>query len=157
MRRGAIPTLVLGLAALWSAPARASEEFPGAIQEAANMPCVPQCALCHGVNPGTADTYMNKDLGQALFFANGGILPHDAAKLKASYVTYSMNAMNAANVTALKNGVDPETGDSLCGPSYGCGAHVAKKAPPSDLAAPLWVLGAVVAGALLRRRKSHAS
>ena len=154
MRRGTIPKLVLGLAALWSAPARASEEFPGAIQEAAQMPCVPQCALCHGVNPGTATTYRDKALGLALFMAEGGILPHDAVKLKSSYVTYSKNPANAAAVTALKNGIDPQTGDSLCGPSYGCGAHVAKKAPPTDLAAPLWVLGAVVAGALLRRRKS---
>ena len=79
---------------------------------------------------------------------------HDAVKLKSSYVTYRKNPANAAAVTALKNGIDPQTGDSLCGPSYGCGAHVAKKAPPTDLAAPLWVLGAVVAGALLRRRKS---
>ena len=59
----------------------------------------------------------------------------------------------ARGVAALKDGIDPETGDSLCGPTYGCGAHVAQKAPPTDFSGPLWALGAVIAGGILRRRR----
>jgi hypothetical protein len=61
---------------------------------------------------------------------------------------------NVATVLmALQNGIDPETGDSLCGPTYGCGAHVAKKLPSSDFTGPLFALGAVIAGGILRRRR----
>jgi hypothetical protein len=142
--------------ALHPGGAKASQEFPGAIQEAAGMPCTPSCTLCHGVSPGTGDTFMNKQLGKTLFMAYGFVPPNDPAALKAAYLKYSMDPVNATAVAALKDGIDPETGDPLCGPTYGCGAHVAKKAPPTDLAAPLWVIGAVLAGGLLRRRKPHA-
>ncbi len=67
-----------------------------------------------------------------------------------------MDPANAAHLMALQQGLDPDNGVSLCGPTYGCGAHVAKKAPPSDLSAPLWVVGAMLVGGLLRRRKSSA-
>lgn len=152
---GASAVLALGLC---PGRAHASENFPEAIEEAAGMPCTPSCTLCHGVTPGTIDTFQNRKLGATLFTINGVVPPRDAAKLKAAYQVYSMDQANAANVTNLKNGIDPETGDDLCaGPTYGCGAHVAKKAPPTDFSAPLWVIGAVVAGALLRRRTSSPS
>lgn len=154
---GASALLALGLC---PGQALASQEFPAAIEEAAGMPCTPSCTLCHGVNPGTASTFQNKLLGKALFLPAGGtpVAANDAAALKASYATYAKDPANAANVTNLQNGIDPETGDDLCaGPTYGCGAHVAKKAPPTDFSAPLWVIGAVVAGALLRRRTSSPS
>ena len=147
----------LGVVALAPSLAHASEEFPAAIQEAAGMPCVPQCVLCHGVTPGTANTYMNKKLGATLFnvMGVGVVLPHEADHLKAAYAAYAAKPENSAAVAALKAGTDPETGDSLCGPTYGCGAHVAKKAPPSDLSAPLWVAFAMTLGVLFRRRKPH--
>jgi hypothetical protein len=149
----------LGVVTLAPSQARASEEFPAAIQQAAGMPCVPQCVLCHGVTPGTANTYVNKKLGATLFNVPGVgvVLPHDANKLKAAYAAYAAIPANAAAVSALKEGNDPETGDSLCGPTYGCGAHVAQKAPPSDLSAPLWVAFAMTLGVLLRRRKPQQS
>ena len=139
------PTLALG-----------SEPFPAAIQQAAGMPCTPSCTLCHGVDPGTATTFQNKSLGKALFVYNGKVVgPGDTEALKANFAAYALDPANAANVTALKNGIDPETGADLCSgnPTYGCGAHVASKAPPRDLSAVLFAIGAVVAGALLRRRK----
>jgi hypothetical protein len=139
--------------------ARASEEFPGAIQEAAGMPCAPQCALCHGVTPGTAGTFMNKKLGATLFNieGNGVVLPHDVAKLKSAYAIYAAKPENMAAVVDLKAGVDPQTKDSLCGPTYGCGARVAKKAPSRDLSAPLWIAVAMTLGVLFRRRNKIAS
>jgi len=151
--------VAFGFVAFAPSQALASEEFPGAIQEAAGMPCVPQCALCHGVTPGTAATYSRKKLGATLFNINPGkpVLPHDVAGLKAAFAVYKMDPANATNVAALVEGKDPETGDGLCGPTYGCGAHVAKQAPPSDFSAPLWVVGAMALGALIRRQKSKRS
>jgi MYXO-CTERM domain-containing protein len=134
------------------APAQASEEFPGAIQEAAGMPCTPACALCHGVTPGTASTFQNKVLGATLFRL-GPVLPHNTDQLKGAYAKYAMDPANAAAVMDLKGGIDPETKTGLCGPTYGCAVHVSQEAPARNLSAPLWVLGAVVVGGLLRRRK----
>jgi hypothetical protein len=59
---------LLGVAALWSTPAHASEVFPGALQEAADMQCVPVCLMCHTTNPGTVGTW-TKPLGVAMFAA----------------------------------------------------------------------------------------
>ena len=146
---------VVGITALLPGRAQASEEFPGALQEAAGLPCAPSCTLCHGVSPGTANTFMNKILGKTLFNL-GMVAPHDTNALKTAYAKYAMDPANAANVALLKEGKDPQTGDNLCGPTYGCGATIAKKAPSNDLSAPLWVVGAMVLGGLLRRHKRAA-
>lgn len=144
------------------APARASEQFPAALAEAAGMPCTPSCVVCHGKVPGDATSFTARKLPSALTAA-GGFPPPGAAgvpTVKSSFAAYAAKAATDAEiarvVAALKDGIDPETGDSLCGPTYGCGAHVAKKAPPADIAGPLWVFGVVVAGGLLRRRKPTA-
>lgn len=149
----------LGAIALGSTPALASESFPAAIQEAAGMPCTPSCTLCHGVDPGTATTFQNKQLGKALFLQNGmAVPPGDNAALKANYAFFAMQDANKAVVEDLKNGIDPETKAELCSNNvtYGCGAHIASKAPPRDWSPVLWIAGAVVAGAWLRRREPRA-
>jgi hypothetical protein len=150
---------IVGCCVLAPTAASASEEFPGAIQEAAGMPCAPQCALCHGVTPGTAGTFMNKKLGATLFNidANGIVLPHDVAKLKSAYAIYAAKPENLAAVMDLKAGIDPQTKDSLCGPTYGCGARIVKKAPSRDLSAPLWIAVAMSLGVLFRRRSKASS
>jgi hypothetical protein len=147
----------VGVVTFGPGQARASEEFPAAIQEAAGIPCVPGCTLCHGQAKGDAGSFRNKKLGATLFAINGApVPPHDTNALKAAFLKYSMDPANTTNVANLKAGIDPETLDGICGPTYGCGAHVAKKAPPSDLSAPLWVVGAMLLGGLLRRRKHEA-
>jgi hypothetical protein len=140
--------------------ARASEQFPTAIQEAAQMPCTPSCTLCHGVDPGTASTYMNKKLGKTLFFYNNKVVaPGDSAALKANYEAYKASTDGAAVDADLKLGIDPETKVDLCSSAnnvtYGCGAHVATKAPPSDASALFWIAGAMVIGALVRRTRGR--
>jgi hypothetical protein len=146
---------------LVQAPARASEQFPAALEEAAGMPCTPSCVVCHGKVPGDIASFTARQLSRDLI---APLPPPGAAGvpvLKSNYAAYAAKAATDPNVArvvaALKDGVDPETGDSLCGPTYGCGAHVAKKAPPTDFSAPLWVIGFVVAGGLLRRRKPSPS
>jgi hypothetical protein len=150
----------LSVLGLGSTPALASEPFPVAIQEAASIPCTPSCTLCHGVDPGTATTFQSKELGKALFNRTidgqpSVVGPGDTAALKKNFAHYAMDPLNAANVAALKAGTDPQTGADLCsgGPTYGCGAHIAKETPRGDASALLWVVGALVTAGVLRRRK----
>lgn len=119
------------------------------------MPCTPSCVLCHGVDPGTATTYMNKAMGRAML-ANGAA-PQNAGSLTTAYNKFAMDAANGAAVTALKAGIDPETNANLCegGVTYGCGARVAKSTPQDDWSGLLYAVGAMLFGAILRRTKSR--
>jgi MYXO-CTERM domain-containing protein len=110
--------------------------------------------VCHGKEVGDIGSYRNRALSRDIVVKYGTPPKGDVRAMKALYTLYAMDPANGAVVAALKAGVDPEDGSSLCGATYGCGAHVAKKAPPTDFSAPLWVIGAVVAGGLLRRRRS---
>jgi MYXO-CTERM domain-containing protein len=154
---------LVGLACvtLWEAPAAASEVFPGALQEAADMQCVPLCTMCHTSNPGTATTWPFKLLPKALNtqtkMVNGTpvriLKQGNADSLKEAYAAYAKTA-SAAELADIKAGREPETHADVCGPTYGCGAHVARQAAaPRDFTGALWVVGAVVAGGLLRRRR----
>ena len=140
--------------ALSPALARASQEFPGAIQEAAGMPCVPDCKLCHGVSPGTEDTWPNTPLGQKLGL-QAGVMPHDAASLKAAFAVVKADPANKAIVDALARGEDPKAGGDICTPSYGCGATIARKPARRSPDAAAAVAGALAlfAGLLLMRRR----
>ena len=158
------PRFIAGLLAaaallVLQAPARASEPFPGVLQEKLGMPCVPSCIVCHGKTPGDASSFSARQLPKDLVFPPRMLpSPGDTTTLSAdidSYVTQSMtDAKAAAVIASLKSGKDPETGASLCGPTYGCAVHVAKKAPANDVSAPLWVVGAMMLGGFLRRRKA---
>jgi hypothetical protein len=151
---------VLTLLALGFSPrvAYASPEFPGAILEAADMKCVPVCTLCHTSNPGTATTWQMKALPLAL--AGHGAEEGDADSLKRAWNAYMNDAMvplatRQAVAAAVKAGKD-QSGVDVCGPTYGCGAHIAQHAPARDSTTPLWILGAAIVGGLLRRRKTEA-
>ncbi|HYQ18588.1 MAG TPA: hypothetical protein VEQ58_22585, partial [Polyangiaceae bacterium] len=149
IRKAQLAAVVMaGFLGVLSSNAQASQEFPGALQEAAGMTCAPSCVVCHGVDPGTAQTFRTRKLGDTLFIYNGNpVAPHDTAALKANYAAYIKSGTpEALNVQAkLAEGIDPETGIGLCGPTYGCGAHIASKAPARhDWSGVLWVLGAVV-------------
>jgi MYXO-CTERM domain-containing protein len=139
-----------GAVLLTTVSSLARPEAPGQIQKVANMDCVPLCTLCHLTNPGEAGNF-TKPLGLAL------VAPIQAQK----DITDAYNTWAAANPVAaekLKQGEEPGSHANVCGPTYGCAVHVAKEAAaPRDFAGPLWVVGAVVAGGLLRRRKSPKS
>lgn len=155
MRNLLLGVVSLSAASLWSARASAEEPFPAIIARDANMPCVPTCSLCHTTNPGMAGTWAGKKFGLAMF-ANGatkGVPTSITTAFNKYKGTASTDPTVATALMALQNGIDPDNGESLCGPTYGCGAHVAKKLPPSDVSAPLWALGAVIAGGILRRRR----
>lgn len=137
--------------------AEASEVFPGAIQEAANMPCVPLCTLCHTTNPGNATSWQQKKLPTQLLLH--GVKIGNADSLKTAFAAYMNDASipaadRQATLAQIQAGKD-QNGMDICGPSYGCGAHVAKQeAMPRDLTGPLWIVGAVVIGALRRRKRA---
>jgi hypothetical protein len=96
---------------------------------------------------------MNRKLGATLFSINGPVLPHRADQLEAAYGVYKSKPENQAAVMNLMAGIDPETGSSLCGPTYGCSVNVPKRVSSNDASALLWVAGAMVAGGIARRRK----
>jgi hypothetical protein len=152
VRRFLLGAMALGGLVLAPGAARASEVFPGAIQQYANMPCAPSCLLCHTTNPGNISSWTGKPFGY--YLGTHGVTVRNTASLKVAFDAYAADPTNAGGLAKLKEGIDPDNGNALCGPTYGCGAHVAKKAPPTDFSAPLWVIGAVVAGGLLRRRRT---
>lgn len=115
------------------------------------MPCAPSCVICHGVDPGTQATFTQRPLGVAMF-SNGATTP-DETKLKEAWAKFAANPANAATVTAVQAGVDPETGVDLCQVKYGCGARIAKDEPRDDWSGLLFVASALGFGALLRRSK----
>jgi MYXO-CTERM domain-containing protein len=134
--------------------ARAEERFPAAIQDAAGLNCAPSCLLCHTTNPGTATSWAMKGFG-VYMGTHGLTAAADTSVVATAYAQYLADPAQAVGAARIQAGLDPDTGLDICiGPTYGCGAHVARKAPPRDFSAALWALGAVVAGALLRRRKS---
>jgi hypothetical protein len=159
LRSLAVYGVTLAAVALSPRQARAEEIFPAVIQKDANMPCAPSCTLCHTTNPGEAGTWAGKKFG--FFMQTNGAMKGDANSITTAYNAYVARVsagvpagMIPPQLAALQRGEDPDNGTSLCGPSYGCGAHIAKqKAAPRDLTAPLWIVGAMAVAGLLRRRK----
>jgi hypothetical protein len=146
--RPLLPSLALiALSVLVTGSALARPEVPGEIQAAANMQCVPLCTLCHLTNPGQKGNWTSKPLGLALS------MPIQYQKdIKPAYDAWAQ--MYPEDAKKVQKGIEPSTGADICGPTYGCAVAVDKEAvAPHDFAGPLWALGAVVAGGLLRRRR----
>jgi hypothetical protein len=151
--RRSLSGLVLCLVASWSTLGHAEQEFPGALQEAADMECVPTCLMCHTVNPGTAGTY-TKHLGGALngiggFERGAG----DVEGLKKAWSAYASNPDNAKNVALIKQGIEPQFMQDVCGPRYGCGATFARQRAGSTPAAVAGIFVLISMLWLARRRR----
>lgn len=129
--------------------ATARPEAPGQLQEAADMKCVPLCTMCHQTNPGDK-TNWNKPLGAALR------TPISSQQdIKPAYDAWA--ALNPQLAALVKNGQEPGTGQDVCGPTYGCAVRIEKEAAaPRDFGGPLLVVGAMVVGGLVRRRRRAA-
>lgn len=151
--RAFVFTAVAGAIGLLSGSALAEPEFPGALQEAADMTCVPLCTMCHLTNPGQATNFA-RPLASALL--QGGLVAGDPDSIKVAWDKYkTMNPDGAAKVVrGISPGFSPADDQDVCGPVYGCAIPSAKpvKATP-DYTGVIWVVGAVAVGAVLRRRK----
>jgi MYXO-CTERM domain-containing protein len=138
-----------GLVLLTAGSALARPEAPGQLQEAANMQCVPLCTMCHSGNPGTLSNWdpAGRPVGLAL-----NVPISSQTDIKPAYNAWAM--ANLADAAKVQKGIEPRSGADVCGPTYGCAVHVAKEAAaPRDFTGPLFALGAVIAGGILRRRR----
>ncbi|HVY31675.1 MAG TPA: hypothetical protein VHB79_34305 [Polyangiaceae bacterium] len=138
---------VLGASSAFGRP-----EMPGKLQEVAGMTCVPLCTMCHTSNPGQADNWTMKALGQQLYLPiknQQDIKPaYDA--WKAANTNLASGVVNGYEPTSVMNG-HPE---NVCGPIYGCTVPAVKHVTSShDYVGVLWMGGAMIVGGLLRRRK----
>jgi hypothetical protein len=144
-------------ASLWlPGPASASEIF--AEQIGREMPCPPQCSLCHVDNtggPGKLNAF-----GTSMK-STGGLFMTTVDPVLALQALATANTDTdgdgVSDAQEVREGRDPSVSGerTLCGgPQYGCGARVAKPAP-SGLAGGLGLLTALVLGGLVRRRRSR--
>jgi len=151
-----------GLGLLFAAPAAASPAFPSVLQEEYDMPCAPSCTLCHATDPGQAGNFVKPFAIMAVVPASGGGLAGDESKLKTALAAIQTNQTDtdgdgASDYTELSEGNDPNVpGDvRLCGPAYGCGAHIARSPAKNGGA---WILAACAAALVtfgFRRRRSE--
>lgn len=138
--------------------AAAIPDFPGELQERAEMPCAPQCTLCHRDNNGGIGTLQGAfietlDEAQVLDI-------DDPASVQAAVDFLASNAIDsdgdgALDLDELKDGQNPSLkGDApLCGPTYGCGATVAKSERTDWLAVTIALLAS--AGLVASWRSRH--
>jgi hypothetical protein len=146
-----VSALALCAVACWSTPGHAEQEFPGALQEAADMQCVPTCLMCHTQNPGTASTY-TKPLALALN-AIGGFErgAGDVEGFKKAYAQYAL--AHPAEHALIQQGKEPGAQVDVCGPVYGCGATFARQRAGATPAAFAGIFVLVSMLWLARRRR----
>jgi hypothetical protein len=161
--RSRIVVLSAGLlgAALWSASAQASQPFPSAMSDALGMPCAPSCTICHATEAGGVGTVV-KLFGNSAKAAGAGPFSVDALKgalscMSAPVGTTCANMLpskgpidsdgdGVTDIDELTAGNDPNNkGDArICGPNYGCGAHISR-VPPARSGTALAIAGSVAA------------
>jgi len=126
-------------AALWTGSAEASQNYPSAMQSALDMPCVPPCTICHVTDLGGAGTAI-KPFVNALRGA-GPVGPGNEAGLlqalantKAASPPVDSDSDGTDDIAELTEGTDPNAkGEArVCGPAYGCGAHISRTPPARD-------------------------
>lgn len=151
--RALLLTAITGALGLLSGSALAEPEFPGALQEAAGMSCVPLCTMCHLTNPGQAGNYVRPLAGGLM---QNGLVIGDPNSIKVAWGAYKVKFPEQAAkvVKGISPGFAPADDQNVCGPIYGCAVASAKpvKATP-DYTGVIWAAGAVLVGAVLRRRK----
>jgi MYXO-CTERM domain-containing protein len=158
--------LIVGasLVALWPSAAHARPEYPGALQEAADMVCVPTCLMCHTTSPGTITTFAQRPVGNLLL--NYGLKPGEPDTMKGAWdnlvahqndATCAFGTVTCPTVVQLvPQGIEPMTKQIVCGPTYGCGATVAERPVITGDNDPMPAIGgalAAIAGLFAMRRR----
>jgi len=146
------------LAMCFALPASARPEYPGAIQEAASIPCTPTCRLCHTEIPGNKHN-VNGQFGSTV--RANGLYPGQPESLNVVVANLRTKMIDTdgdgkIDVDELAAGLDPNTPDpkaELCGPAYGCGAHLAPAPPPRRAPILWWLVGLLAVAALISARR----
>ncbi len=165
-----VAVLVLTLAG----PARATANFPAAIQSDLALTGAPACALCHTTGNSGGFGTVNTPFGKSV--RAHGLVAFDEAKLKSALDAMAADHTDSDadcvdDIGELKQGTDPNTATPAAGcdagtastfgaspeePRYGCGAHVAA-APggraSADVSGSVVVLVTALVGVALRRRR----
>jgi len=151
--------------ALVAAPALATPDFPETLQERLDMPCVPQCVLCHETPSGGLGTARKPFVDDVLMFGGGILLPNEPQTLRDSITNMERAGQGDADhdgvldIVELRDGSDPNVpGEgNLCGPKYGCGARIAPHNTPDSFGAlGAGLVAAVLALAMRRARRRSA-
>jgi hypothetical protein len=159
--RGEITSFLLVVS--FALHAGAEPEFPGAIQEAAGIPCTPTCLLCHTAIPGTLAN-LKQPFGLTVL-ANGVQPNHPesmhtvVARLRDMKIDTDLDGKLDVDELAIgSNPNDPDPRVEICGPTYGCGAHLAPAPPPARAPILWWLVAALALSALgvARRLRSSA-
>jgi hypothetical protein len=154
--RGAIRALLLVMTLALHASAR--KTYPGGIQDAGNIPCTPTCLLCHTEIPGTLAN-LRQPFG--LTVLGNGIQPGDpsslhtvVANLREKKVdTDGDGRIDVDELAAGTNPSDPDPNVEICGPTYGCGAHLAPSPRPERAPILCWLAGILGLAALVGARR----
>ncbi|MEZ4227435.1 MAG: hypothetical protein R3B13_41235 [Polyangiaceae bacterium] len=156
--RSIAATLVFTLSLLTAGSAQARPEFPQAVQDAADAPCLPQCSLCHRDTSGggVADQpFAQSLLSQGDGNGEEGIV---AAMDRMRQQNMDSDGDGTSDIDELSQGKDPNyAGDALvCLPDVGCGARVARAPAEQGMGAVLTALAALALAHLRRRRRAQA-
>ncbi|HKO52212.1 MAG TPA: thrombospondin type 3 repeat-containing protein [Polyangiaceae bacterium] len=139
----------------------AEELFPGAIQQAADIPCAPTCLLCHTEIPGNIAN-LKQPFG--LTVLRSGVKPGDPSSMYTVVANLRANRVDTdgdgkLDVDELAAGTDPNTQNpnaELCGPLYGCGARVASSPLPERRPLLYWLPGALALTVFFSVRRRRA-
>jgi hypothetical protein len=167
MVRSLLRFVVVGLAptVLVAPIAQAEQTFPSVVQSSFDMLCAPRCTLCHATDPGQGTNYTARAFTLSVIRAYQskypGKLPTNDDEMKVALTLLKDGKVDTdgdqvLDDVELNQGNDPNKPgqERLCGPNYGCGAHVAKAPAKNGEAWVLAACAAVVATFGFRRRRS---
>lgn len=112
----------------WVKSAAASPDFPGLLQEQLNMPCVPQCTLCHRDANGGRGTVVTPFGVTMREEGLQGRVPATVPTALNGVVEgqYDSDGDGTGDAEELKEGFNPnQEGNGLLCTQYGCGSSIA--------------------------------
>jgi len=122
------PALLLAVTVLVPLAARATPNFPAAIQRDLQLSAPPACTICHATNDGGPGTVV-KPFGK--YLVSRGLAPFDESSLAGSLAAargerHDTDGDGVLDIAALQQGLDPNgapsSGSQLDDPTFGCSA-----------------------------------
>ncbi len=155
VRRYAAACLTLLGLLLTCIPCHAHNTYPQQLADELNMPCVPQCTICHRDNLGGFSTVV-EPFGIAMQKEGLTFFPPtlEPAVKKLETDMVDSDGDGVSDILELSAGQDPNGSIDLCAiksPQYGCGAHIAQPPSPDHSGAIAALFMASVLGASAQR------